>query len=59
LPITTVIRQQPARPSQEDIRLAYDPDISYVIVSLAAEFARCKIISYPERRSEKEEIRVI
>ena len=25
----------PARPSQEDIRLAYDPSISYVIVSLA------------------------
>jgi proteasome lid subunit RPN8/RPN11 len=25
----------PSRPSQEDIRLAYDPDISYVIISLA------------------------
>lgn len=25
----------PARPSQEDIRLAYDPAISYVIISLA------------------------
>jgi hypothetical protein len=25
----------PARPSQEDIRLAYDPYISYVIISLA------------------------
>lgn len=25
----------PARPSQEDIRLAFDPEISYVIVSLA------------------------
>ena len=25
----------PARPSIEDIRLAYDPDISYVIISLA------------------------
>ena len=25
----------PARPSTEDIRLAYDPNISYVIVSLA------------------------
>jgi [CysO sulfur-carrier protein]-S-L-cysteine hydrolase len=25
----------PARPSQEDIRLARDPDISYVIVSMA------------------------
>lgn len=27
----------PARPSEEDIRLAYDPDVSYVIVSLAGE----------------------
>jgi [CysO sulfur-carrier protein]-S-L-cysteine hydrolase len=26
----------PARPSQEDIRLAYDPYLSYVIISLAA-----------------------
>lgn len=25
----------PARPSQEDIRLAFDPELSYVIVSLA------------------------
>ncbi len=27
--------ETPARPSAEDIRLAFDPDISYVIVSLA------------------------
>jgi len=27
----------PARPSQEDIRLAYDPNLSYMIVSLAGE----------------------
>lgn len=27
----------PARPSQEDIRLAFDPALSYVIASLAAE----------------------
>lgn len=27
--------ETPARPSEEDIRLAYDPDISYVIISLA------------------------
>ena len=25
----------PSRPSQEDIRLAFDPDISYIIISLA------------------------
>ena len=29
--------ESPARPSVEDIRLAYDPTISYVIVSLASE----------------------
>ena len=27
--------ETPARPSTEDIRLAYDPDINYVIISLA------------------------
>lgn len=27
--------ETPARPSNEDIRLAFDPDISYVIVSLS------------------------
>lgn len=27
----------PARPSQEDIKLAYDPNISYVIASLSEE----------------------
>lgn len=29
--------QTPARPSEEDIRLAFDPDIVYGIVSLASE----------------------
>lgn len=27
----------PARPSEEDIRLAYDPDISYIIASLSED----------------------
>ncbi len=27
----------PARPSKEDIKLAYDPDISYLIISLAGD----------------------
>lgn len=27
--------ETPARPSQEDIKLAYDPNLSYVIISLA------------------------
>lgn len=29
--------ETPSRPSQEDIKLAYDPNIYYLIVSLAAE----------------------
>jgi len=29
--------ESPSRPSEEDIRLAFDPDILYFIVSLAAE----------------------
>ncbi len=35
----------PARPSEEDIRLAYDPDIIYIIVSLAGERADIKAFS--------------
>lgn len=27
--------ETPARPSEEDIKLAYDPEISYIIISLA------------------------
>src|SRR5512133_1335948 len=27
----------PARPSEEDINLAYDPDLRYIIISLAGE----------------------
>lgn len=29
--------ETPARPSEEDIRLAYDPEVSHVIISLAKE----------------------
>ncbi len=35
----------PARPSQEDIKLAYDPDMSYFIVSLAAGHEEVKAFS--------------
>ncbi len=40
----------PARPSQEDINLAYDPDISYVIISL--EGGREDIRSFSIRNTE-------
>jgi proteasome lid subunit RPN8/RPN11 len=35
----------PARPSEEDIRLAYDPDIIYIILSLADETPSIKAFS--------------
>ena len=49
----------PARPSEEDIRLAFDPNISYVIVSLAAELPDIKSFRIQNGEVEKEEIQVI
>ena len=51
--------ETPARPSAEDIRLAYDPSISYVIVSLAAEHPDVKSFRILNGEVEKEEILVI
>lgn len=51
--------ESPARPSQEDIRLAFDPNISYVIVSLAAEFPDVKAFRIQNGEVEKEEIQVV
>ena len=51
--------ETPARPSQEDIRLAYDTNISYVIVSLAAEIPDIKSFRIKNGEVEKEEIQVI
>ena len=51
--------ETPARPSQEDIRLAYDPNISYVIVSLAAEIPDVKSFRIKNGEVEKEEIQAI
>jgi proteasome lid subunit RPN8/RPN11 len=51
--------ETPARPSQEDIRLAYDPNISYVIVSLAAEMPDVKSFRIKNGEVEKEEIQAI
>ncbi len=48
----------PARPSEEDIRLAYDPDISYVIVSLAGSQTAIKSFRIREAAVEIEEIEV-
>jgi len=51
--------ESPARPSQEDIRLAFDPNISYVIVSLAAESPDIKSFRIQHGEVEKEEIQVV
>jgi proteasome lid subunit RPN8/RPN11 len=51
--------ETPARPSQEDIRLAFDPNISYVIVSLAAEIPDVKSFRIKNGEIEKEEILVV
>jgi proteasome lid subunit RPN8/RPN11 len=51
--------ETPARPSQEDIRLAFDPNISYVIASLAAEIPDVKSFRITNGEVEKEEILVI
>ncbi len=49
----------PARPSQEDIILAYDPDISYLIVSLAEGREDIKSFSIKESEVKNEEIEII
>lgn len=51
--------ETPARPSVEDIRLAFDPTISYVIVSLAGESSDIKSFKIKNGEVEKEEIHVI
>lgn len=51
--------ETPARPSQEDIRLAFDPNISYVIVSLASEVPDIKSFRIQNGEVEKEEILVV
>ena len=50
--------ETPARPSEEDIRLAFDPDISYVILSLAAEEPDIKSFKVANGVAEKEEIKI-
>jgi len=46
----------PARPSQEDIRLAFDPNIVYLIVSLAEENPVVRAFLIREGKAERIEI---
>jgi [CysO sulfur-carrier protein]-S-L-cysteine hydrolase len=48
--------ETPARPSVEDIRLAYDPNILYFIVSLAAEIPVLKAFRIQNGVSQEIEI---
>lgn len=45
--------ETPARPSREDIRLAFDPDIGYVIVSLAGGLSEIKAFRIRKGRVEE------
>lgn len=49
----------PARPSAEDIRLAYDPDILYLIASLEAETPVLKAFKIVKEQVTEIEINVI
>ncbi|GHU91243.1 Mov34/MPN/PAD-1 family protein [Bacteroidia bacterium] len=49
----------PARPSEEDIRLAFDPRIIYIIVSLAGEKPDMKAFSLVDCCMRPYEIRII
>lgn len=48
-----------ARPSEEDIRLAYDPDISYVIVSLKEGNDRVRSFRIRAAQVEQEDMEIV
>jgi proteasome lid subunit RPN8/RPN11 len=51
--------ETPSRPSIEDIRLAYDPDILYLILSLAAETPVLKAFRIQNGISNEESIEIV
>lgn len=51
--------ESPSRPSDEDIRLAYDPNILYLIISLATEIPSVKAFSIIEKKSTEVPIEII
>ncbi|MDO9585724.1 MAG: M67 family metallopeptidase [Syntrophales bacterium] len=48
-----------AKPSAEDIRLAYDPEISYVIVSLSGKTETVRSFKIQGSVVEKEEVEIL
>jgi proteasome lid subunit RPN8/RPN11 len=49
----------PARPSAEDIKLAYDPRASYLIISLAAETPVLKAFAVANGEALPQELEII
>ena len=49
----------PSRPSVEDIKLAYDPTILYLIISLAAEVPVVKAFSIVDSNVEEVQLNII
>ncbi len=50
--------ETPARPSEEDIKLAYDPDISHVNISLAGEKTDVRSFRIQDEQVKQEELRI-
>jgi proteasome lid subunit RPN8/RPN11 len=51
--------ETPARPSEEDIRLAFDSEISYVIVSLYGEQETVRSFQIHNGQAEPEELTIL
>ncbi len=51
--------ETPARPSEEDIKLAYDPEVSYLIVSLASNQVSIKSFKIQNKNIKNEPIEII
>jgi [CysO sulfur-carrier protein]-S-L-cysteine hydrolase len=49
----------PARPSEEDIRLAFDPNIVYIIVSLTENLPSVKAFRIQEGKSTEVQIEIV
>lgn len=50
--------ETPARPSEEDIRLAYDPEVSYVIISLCKDKEDVKSFRIQKGQVASEELTI-
>jgi len=51
--------ETPSRPSVEDIRLAYDPNILYLIVSLASEVPVLKTFNIQNGKVTEEDVDIV